>query len=71
MEYFTLGAFESPLRQQLAEYLPQEKLHSLDRLSTAINLLTIHSIISDSESTKAKKRLTTKIQNEIAKQNKK
>jgi len=57
-----LGCLSPTLSEQLKGVLPAEKLVIFDKLTDAINRLSVFGLLSDSESDRARKRLIKMIQ---------
>lgn len=65
----SLGAFAPSLKSQLKEFnfVPQEEIKFLQKLSDSISLLAIHNLITDSQRVKCYEKLIKKIHNTLVK----
>ena len=65
----SLGAFSPSLKSQLKffDFVPQEEIKFLQKLSDSISLLAIQNLISDSQRVKCYEKLIKKIHNTLVK----
>ncbi len=68
----SLGAFAPSLKSQLKsfDFVPQEEIKFLQKLSDSISLLAIQNLISDTQRVKCYEKLIKKIHNTIVKYSK-
>ena len=67
----TLGLMEPAISEQMEGMLPEPELKNFDADALAISRLCVRGCLTNTEATKARKRLTKKVQDAVNKQEEK